>query len=50
MVEAQLTESDPSRLAIGQPMRLAIVPHTVRPDGTEIPTFAFAPANAPWEG
>jgi uncharacterized OB-fold protein len=43
MVEARLTEPDPARLAIGQPMRLAIVPYTVRDDGTEILTFAFTP-------
>ena len=46
MVEARLTEPDPARLAIGQPMRLAIVPYTVRADGTEVLTFAFAPADA----
>ena len=45
MVEARLTEPDPARLAIGQPMRLAIVPYTVRADGTEVMTFAFAPAD-----
>jgi uncharacterized protein len=54
MVEARLTESDPARLAIGQPMRLAIVPYTIRADGTEVMTFAFAPvgenaADAPQE-
>ena len=43
MVEARLTEPDPARLAIGQPMRLAIVPYSVRADGTEVMTFAFAP-------
>ncbi|MGO9189733.1 MAG: Zn-ribbon domain-containing OB-fold protein [Streptosporangiaceae bacterium] len=43
MVEARLTESDPARLAIGQPMRLVIVPYTVQADGTEVLTFAFAP-------
>jgi uncharacterized OB-fold protein len=43
MVEARLTEPDPARLAIGQPMRLAIVPYRAGPDGTEIVTFAFAP-------
>lgn len=43
MVEARLTEPDPGRLAIGQPMRLAIVPYTVRKDGTEVMTFAFEP-------
>jgi uncharacterized OB-fold protein len=45
MVEARLTESDPARLAIGQPMRLAIVPYAVRPDGTQVLTFAFSPAS-----
>ena len=44
MVEARLTEPDPARLAIGQQMRLAIVPYSVRADGTEVMTFAFAPA------
>ena len=43
MVEARLTEPDPDRLAIGQEMRLAIVPYSVSADGTEIVTFAFAP-------
>ena len=45
MVEARLTEPDPARLAIGQPMRLAIVPYSVRADGTQVMTFAFAPEN-----
>jgi uncharacterized protein len=54
MVEARLTEPDPAQLAIGQPMRLAIVPYTVRADGTEVMTFVFAPvgestASAPEE-
>jgi uncharacterized OB-fold protein len=44
MVEARLTEHDPARLAIGQPMRLAIVPYSVSADGTQVMTFAFAPA------
>jgi uncharacterized protein len=44
VVEARLTEPDPARLAIGQPMRLAIVPYTVTADGTEVMTFAFTPA------
>jgi uncharacterized protein len=43
MVEARLTEPDPARLAIGQPVRLAIVPYSVTADGTEVMTFAFAP-------
>ena len=49
MVEARLTEPDPARLTIGQPMQLAIVPYSIRPDGTETMTFAFAPAHAPRE-
>src|SRR5215471_1897816 len=44
MVEARLTEADPARLTIGQQMRLVIVPYTSRADGTEVTTFAFAPA------
>jgi uncharacterized protein len=44
MVEARLTEPDPARLTIGQQMRLVIVPYAVRADGTEVTTFAFAPA------
>ncbi len=46
MVEARLTfrgEPDPARLAIGQPMRLTIVPYRVGADGTQVMTFAFAP-------
>jgi len=46
MVEARLTEPDPARLTIGQEMRLTVVPYTVDPDGTEVVTFAFAPAGA----
>ncbi len=46
MVEARLTEPDPARLAIGQPMRLAIVPYSVSADGTQVMTFAFAPEPA----
>ncbi|MET7650075.1 MULTISPECIES: OB-fold domain-containing protein [unclassified Streptomyces] len=43
LVEARLTEPDPERLRIGQDMRLTFVPYTVRDDGTEVVTFAFAP-------
>ena len=43
IVEGRLTEPDPARLAIGQQMRLTIVPYTIRGDGTEVLTFAFAP-------
>jgi uncharacterized OB-fold protein len=45
MVEARLTEPDPARLAIGQPMRLAIVPYRVSADGSQVMTFAFAPVD-----
>jgi uncharacterized protein len=44
LVEARLTEPDPQRLAIGQRMRLAVVPYSIDPDGTEVVTFAFTPA------
>jgi uncharacterized OB-fold protein len=50
MVEARLTEPDPDRLVIGQQMRLAIVPYSVSADGTEILTFAFAPAGSASQG
>jgi len=43
MVEARLTEPDPARLSIGQPMRMTLVPYTTAEDGAEILTFAFAP-------
>jgi uncharacterized OB-fold protein len=45
MVEARLTEPDPARLAIGQPMRLVLVPYSVDPAGTEVLTYAFAPVD-----
>jgi uncharacterized OB-fold protein len=44
MVEARLTESDPSRLRIGQPMELVIVPFRRDESGDDILTFAFCPA------
>ena len=49
-VEARLTEPDPARLRIGQPMRMTLIPYTVDPDGTEVVTFAFAPVDAAEEG
>jgi len=49
VVEARLTEPEPARLSIGQPVRLVIVPYTVRADGTEVLTFAFAPAGGAGE-
>lgn len=44
-VESRLTEADPERLSIGMPMRLEIVPFRTDPDGTEIVTYAFSPAD-----
>ena len=46
-VEGRLTESDPSRLKIGQPMALVCEVVTAR-DGAPATTFAFAPV-APGE-
>ncbi|WP_433472285.1 Zn-ribbon domain-containing OB-fold protein [Spirillospora sp. CA-142024] len=46
LVEARLTEPDPAALTIGQPMRMVVVPYSVADDGTQILTFAFAPAGA----
>ncbi|MBU9763820.1 DNA-binding protein [Mycobacterium sp. TNTM28] len=43
IVEARLTESDPSRLRIGMPMALATV-EVVTQTGEATRTFAFAPA------
>jgi uncharacterized OB-fold protein len=43
LVQTRFTESDPSRLRIGQEMELRVVPYTTNPDGTEVLTYAFAP-------
>jgi uncharacterized OB-fold protein len=47
LVEGRLTESNPDRLRIGQPMELVVVPFLVRGTGgqpdREVVTFAFAP-------
>ena len=43
-VESRLTENDPDKLRIGMEMELTVVPFRVEPDGTEVMTFAFAPA------
>lgn len=43
VVEGRLTEPDPARLRIGQPMRVAVVPYTRDADGRDVLTFAFAP-------
>jgi len=46
LVEGRLVDCAVEDLEIGQPMELRIVPYTVRADGTEVLTFAFAPASA----
>ena len=43
LVEGRLVDCVADELEIGQPMELRIVPYTVRPDGTEVLTYAFAP-------
>ena len=43
LVEGRLVDCAVEDLEIGQPMELRIVPYTVRPDGTEVLTYAFAP-------
>lgn len=43
IVESRLTENDPARLSIGQPMRLTTIPAFDEEDGTVVRTFAFAP-------
>ena len=43
LIEARLVDCTAEELEIGQPMELRIVPYTVRADGTEVLTFAFAP-------
>ena len=44
IVESHIATSDFDALKIGQPMRLVIVPYSVSADGTQVMTFAFAPA------
>jgi uncharacterized OB-fold protein len=43
LVEGRLVDCTIEDLELGQPMELRVVPYTVRPDGTEVLTFAFAP-------
>jgi uncharacterized OB-fold protein len=43
----RLTETDPAKLRLGMPMRLAIVPLHVDEEGREVTTYAFAPAAVP---
>ena len=42
-IVTRLTESDPSRLTPGQPMRLTVVPLHADDDGNQVVTYAFAP-------
>jgi uncharacterized OB-fold protein len=44
-VEARLTEANPAVLKNGMDMELVVVPFGADEDGTEIMTFAFAPAS-----
>ena len=44
LVESRLVDCEVDQLELGQPMELRIVPYTVRADGTEVLTFAFAPS------
>lgn len=43
-VEGRLTEGDAAALRIGMELELAVVPFRTDPDGTEVMTYAFAPA------
>src|SRR4051794_40875426 len=45
LVESRLVDCTADTLRIGQLMELRIVPYTVRPDGVEVLTFAFAPVS-----
>jgi uncharacterized protein len=50
LVEGRLVDCEVESLELGQPMELRIVPYTVRPDGVEVLTFAFAPVSAASNG
>lgn len=43
IVEGRLTENDPTRLRIGQPMKVVLNPYTADESGVRIATFAFQP-------
>lgn len=43
IVESRLTENDPTKLAIGMPVHLVIIPFTTDDDGNDVVTYAFAP-------
>jgi uncharacterized OB-fold protein len=44
IVEARLTESDVTKLWIGMPMQLVLAPAYEDADGTQVMSYAFAPA------
>lgn len=44
IVESRLTENDPARLRIGMPVVLVLETLRTDPDGTDVLTFAFTPA------
>jgi uncharacterized OB-fold protein len=46
-VVTRLTESDPTRLAAGQPMEMVVVAVRVDEDDHEVVTYAFAPREKP---
>jgi uncharacterized OB-fold protein len=46
LVEGRLVDCTVDDLELGQQMELRIVPYTVRADGTDVLTYAFAPAAA----
>jgi uncharacterized protein len=51
IVEGRLTEGDPSKLAIGMPVELEIVPFETEQAGTNWLTYAFSPTGpAPDQG
>ncbi len=42
-VEGRLTESDPTKLSVGMPVRVVAVPFRTEPDGSQVMTYAFEP-------
>jgi uncharacterized OB-fold protein len=44
IVEGRLTIADPEQLYIGQRMRVTVTPFALDDDGSELLTYAFAPA------
>lgn len=44
-VQGRLTEVDATKLRIGMPMEVVVVPFTVDEDGNDVVTFAFRPVS-----